>query len=112
MKKFSPKRFHALVDASYAEVRKLIAIKGGEYSGTEDSLANFRRAALNSGVNKETALFIYMSKHYDSIATYVRDLQTGETRPRSESMKGRVHDLIVYLLLFEAMLEEGPDSDA
>lgn len=111
-KKFSPKKFETeIVLPTIEDIQKLMAVKGGEYSGTLDRLANFRRTAEEAGVTKEQALLTFARKHWDAIATYVRDQATGTRRQRSEKMEGRVDDLIVYLLLFKAMLAEGPDSD-
>lgn len=110
-KRYSPKKFDELFATTMDELKKLAQVKGGEYSGDADRLANFRRVAANAGITKETALFTYMSKHWDAISTYVRDNQLGVKRVRSEKMAGRVHDLMVYSLLLLAMLEEGTDGD-
>lgn len=110
-KVFSPKKFEALVLKTNKELARLADVKGGEYSGVVDRLANFRRVGAATGVNKETALMVYMTKHWDALQTYVKDLQTGTERPRSEALAGRVHDLMVYSLLLLAMLEEGADAD-
>jgi hypothetical protein len=49
---------------------------------------------------------IYAGKHWDAISQYIKDIQTGKERHRLESLSGRADDLIVYLLLFKAMLME------
>ncbi len=110
-KKFSPKKFETEVVApTLEEINKLMTVKGAEYSGVLDRLANFRKGAEDCGVTKETILLIYMNKHYDAIKTAIKDIQSGTSRKRSEPRSGRVDDMIVYLLLFKAMLVEGPDD--
>lgn len=98
--------FEKLVDESVAQMRELLIVKGGEYAGSEDRLANFKRGAGLTGATAMQVLFIYLSKHYDAIATYIRDDAVNVERPRSESIRGRVHDALNYLLLLEALIVE------
>lgn len=99
-------RFTKLVDETWGELTSLLHVKGGEYSGYDDRLANFKRSALDAGTTPLQALLIFMGKHYDAVKTYIRDDAAGNIRPASEPIDGRVHDLINYLLLFKAMLVE------
>lgn len=98
--------FTKLFDESVSRCRELLVIKGGEYAGSEDRLANFKRGAELTGCTPLQCLFIYMSKHYDALATYVRDDANGEVRVRSEPISGRVDDLINYGFLLQALLVE------
>lgn len=84
----------------------LLVVKGGEYAGSEDRLANFRRGAALAGVTPLQVAMIYASKHWDSISTYVRDMASGHVRPRAESMQGRFQDLANYMLLMAALVKE------
>lgn len=95
-----------LVDATVLELRALLRNKGGEYASDQDVLANFKRGAALVGVNPLTCLFIYLSKHYDAIATYVRDKEEGKDRVRTEPIAGRLDDLINYCLLAKAIIAE------
>lgn len=104
-------RFERLVDAAIAELRDLLIVKGGEYAGSEDRLANFKRGAQLTGASAQQVLFIYLSKHYDAIATYIRDRATGTERRRSEPIEGRIHDAINYLLLLEALVVEDEERE-
>lgn len=106
MKQYSHKQYDALMDKLTEEMKKLASVKGGEYSGDNDRLANFRRNAANLGVPMELIWAVYAAKHWDAIMQYVQDLVSGKTRPRNETIGGRAHDLLVYLTLFCAMLEE------
>jgi hypothetical protein len=98
-------QFNRIFDATVLELRNLLKVKGGEYAN-EDVLANFKRGAALVGVNPLTCLFIYMSKHYDAVATYVKDKQTGQDRPRSEPILGRLDDLMNYAVLAKALIAE------
>lgn len=79
----------------------LLVSKGSEYAGSIDRLANFKRGANLVGVPPETVCFIYMSKHYDAIANYVKTGIQG-----SEPIQGRLHDLTNYCVLLGAIIEE------
>jgi len=103
---FSHAKFDALVKSTMTELERLARVKGGEYAGDQDRLANFRRNAADLGLNMETVWRVYAGKHWDSITQYIRDLQVGKMRERAEPMAGRADDLIVYLILFKAMLAE------
>jgi len=105
-KRFPHVAWTKLVDQTFDEITKLATLKGGEYSGDVDRLANFRRNGVDCGLPMETVWRVYAGKHWDSITQFVKDLQAGKTRERLESLEGRADDLIVYLILFKAMLME------
>lgn len=105
-KTYSHERYDVLVEQIFNRVKHLSKVKGGEYAGDLDRLANFRRNAEALGLNMETIWSVYAAKHWDAIIQYVKDLQGDTTRPRDEPIEGRVNDLIVYLILFRAMIEE------
>lgn len=102
--------FNLLVQETYTESSKLLLLKGGEYSGNVDKLGNFKRGAVLAGVTPLQTLFIYMSKHYDAFATYVRDDAANVDRPRSESINGRLDDLINYCILAKALIVDQVDD--
>lgn len=91
---------------TFAEMKKLGSLKGGEYAGDQDRLANFRRNGANLGLPMETIWAVYAAKHWDAVQQYVKDLNTGKQRERLEGVSGRVDDLLVYLILFKCMLQE------
>jgi hypothetical protein len=103
---YTHERYAQLIDDTIADITKLSALKGGEYAGDQDRLANFRRNALALGMPMESVWAVYAAKHWDAVMQYVMDLNTGKTRERMEPIEGRVNDLIVYLILFKAILEE------
>lgn len=105
-KLYSHAAYDQLVERTISAIRELSTIKGGEYSGDDDRLANFRRNAEKCGVEMTTIWSVYLNKHLDAIQQWVKDCQTGKTRPRSESISGRMDDAIVYLILGKAIVEE------
>lgn len=105
-KTFPHARYDALVEETIATLKKLGQLKGGEYAGDDDRLANFRRNAEALGVPMETVWAVYAAKHIDAVMQFVKDLQTGKTRERLEPLSSRLDDIIVYCILFKAMLEE------
>lgn len=109
-KTFSHKKYDQLVLDTVEELNKLSTLKGGEYAGDTDRLANFRRNALANGVNMLTVWSIYAGKHWDAIQQAVNDSNSGKRRKRLESLAGRADDLIVYLILLKAILLEGEDE--
>jgi hypothetical protein len=109
-KVFSQKKYDALVQETIEQVQQLSSLKGGEYGGDSDRLANFRRNAERLSVNMETVWGVYAAKHWDAIQQYITDKNADKVRKRLESLAGRADDLIVYLILFKAILAEGSDE--
>ncbi len=73
-----------------------------EYAHDDSSpFANFERAAADTGLRREQVLWIFAMKHKDGIAAALK----GHTSQR-EAVRGRINDLIVYLLLYRGMLNE------
>jgi len=95
-----------LLESSIAKIKELSKLKGAEYAGDNDRLANFRDEAKALDLSMETIWCVYTNKHWNAVKQYVKDLQHGVTRPRMESISGRLDDIIVYSLLFKAMIEE------
>lgn len=106
VQEFSHQRYAELIERTFETVRQLGALKGGEYSGDDDRLKNFRRNGDAMGLPMDTIWAVYAGKHWDAIQQYIKDWRTGTERVRLEDIAGRADDLIVYLLLFKAMLEE------
>jgi len=95
-----------LLAETFETVTKLGKLKGAEYSGDQDRLANFRRNSIDLDLPMEVIWRVYAAKHWDAIGQFIRDLLDGMQRPRMETLDGRCDDLIVYLILFKAMLLE------
>lgn len=103
---FPHARYDALVTETFDRIRELGTKKGGEYAGDTDRLANFRRNGVAQDLPMATIWAIYAAKHWDAIQQWIKDDRKGTKRDRLEPIEGRVDDLIVYLLLFKAILEE------
>lgn len=100
--------FEALCKEIQRDTVDILVLKGREYAGSEDRLANFRRNAALTGVEPLTILHVYMAKHWDSFSTFVRDNQKGEVGELSEPIRGRLYDLINYAVLAIALIEDRP----
>ena len=111
-KSFSHADFNTLDKTTVAEINKLATLKGGEYAGDVDRLANFRRNGAALDLPMLTVWAVYAAKHWDAIQQYIVDERKSVTRERLESITGRADDMIVYLLLFKAMVLErnSPES--
>lgn len=79
----------------------LLVSKGAEYAGSEDRLSNFKRGAIDTGASPERVCWIYLSKHLDSLKTFIRTGKQG-----SEPIQGRVVDALNYVILLGALLYE------
>lgn len=102
----TPSEFTRLFDVTITELRMLATVKGGEYATDADRLANFRDAARRTRMSPAQVLLLYLDKHYAAISNYICDEAAGIQRARSEPIEGRVNDMIVYLILYKALLSE------
>lgn len=85
---------------------KLFASKNAEYGDKADILANFRRLAEQQDVPMSTAWMFLAGKHIDTIQQYVKDTRLNKSRNRSEPIRDRIDDLVVYSLLLLAIVAE------
>lgn len=85
---------------------KLFATKNAEYGDKADILANFRRLSDQQGVPMSTAWFFLAGKHIDTITQYVKDVRENKNRARSEPIRDRIDDMVVYSLLLLAIVAE------
>lgn len=88
-----------------ADCIEVLASKGADYTAGHmktDRLHNFRTIATELGVPMEKAWFVYFYKHYASIVKYVKEGQV-----ESEPIRGRIVDCINYLVLLNAIIEDG-----
>ena len=85
---------------------KLFTTKNAEYGDKGDILSNFRRLADAQGVPLSTAWFFLAGKHIDSVTQYVKDARENKMRKRSEPIRDRIDDMVVYSLLLLAIVAE------
>ena len=72
-----------------------------EYAMDEDNVfANFERIANQIDMDREIVLWVYLMKHIDGIASYLKG-----HRSQREDVTGRLTDAIVYLCILWGMIE-------
>jgi len=86
---------------------KLLQAKGDSYAGAQDVTANFKRAASRAKITPLQAWLVLFNKHLDAVERYIR----GENLEDLESLHSRVVDLINYLFLLEAIVDERTDNN-
>lgn len=90
-------------DELLVECRRVLGLKGRDYTiGSVDRLANFRVAAEAFGIRPEIVLGIYFYKHVAAVFSYIK---TGG-QSESEPIRGRIVDVINYMLLLYRMIRE------
>ena len=92
--------FDKLLDKMIEEERGIGTTKAREYT-QGDRLDNFKRLAKELGITPQQVLWVYLKKHLDSIASYVRTQKV-----LSEPIQGRIMDARVYLSLLRGLIEE------
>jgi arsenate reductase-like glutaredoxin family protein len=112
------KKFDIILATIFDNCKKVLCSKGREYQNTEKDdtnvFANFERAGLDLGMNKEEVLWVYFAKHKDSISKFIKDMRNKSIfeieENLSEPIDGRILDAINYLLLLQAMISERRDT--
>lgn len=96
-----------ILEPTHRDLLELCRTKGVEYAGTEDKLANFKKTAVECGLDPMQVLYIFMNKHYNAIQSYIRNKKVF-----SEPIVGRIRDCQLYLALLEGLvLEENEKLD-
>jgi hypothetical protein len=93
--------FDKLLDKMIEEEREIGTKKGIEYTAQDDRLDNFKRLGKELGLDPKVILWVYLKKHLDSIASYIKTNKT-----YSEPIEGRIKDARVYLSLLRGLVEE------
>lgn len=81
--------------------RNLLNSKGVEYAGEQDCLANFKDADI-VGLSSKQKLWVYLSKHMSSIASYIKNGKEYSDEP----IEGRIADARNYLALLYMLIHE------
>lgn len=92
--------FEKIVEKMVVEEKTIGLTKGREYT-QGDRFDNFKRLAEEMNISPKKVLWIYLKKHLDSIASYIK---TNETL--SEPIESRIMDARVYLSLLRGIIEE------
>ena len=105
-KTFTQGELNVIIEDTISAIKLLDKTKGGEYASQQDRLQNFRDNAASLDIDMQLVWRIFAGKHWDAITNFVKDTISKTERPRSEPIEGRVDDLIVYLILFKAILKD------
>lgn len=98
--------FENSIDDLYARLRELTATKGEEYKGRSvNQFKNFEDLAAELGMTREQVLWVYVTKHLNSIRTFIKD---GGKKDYAEPITGRIDDAILYLLILRGMVDLHP----
>lgn len=101
------KDFYELMQSVFEKCAAISKAKGHDYTkGSSDALANFKEAGKDIGVGPIPVCWIFMNKHYQAITNYVKSNGQSESEPISE----RIKDLINYLVLLQALINESNEN--
>ncbi len=76
-----------------------------EYAHDEaNALANFERLAFDLQLAREKVLWVYLKKHLDGVLAWING-----HRSQRENVRGRIVDIIVYLILLWALIDDTPE---
>lgn len=107
--------FYQRTEGFYQECIQIMKTKGGEYAGSEDKFANFKRLSGLQQISPLSIWFTYFTKHFDSLTSFIRRVNKGESVAEvdaslSEPISGRIGDMINYLFILKGMIEEEKSS--
>lgn len=86
----------------WEEIQKLREAGQMEYAhGDSSPFRNFEALAEELGLPREKVLWTYAMKHRDGIVAWLNGHKS-----QREGVRGRINDLIVYLILLRAMIDE------
>ena len=98
--------FDKYQDDLLAKVVSMKNTKGREYANSKDRFANFNRLSERLGISNLSIAWVYVTKHLDSLESYIKNNQTFST----ESIEGRLVDIITYMTLIGGMIKEKGSS--
>lgn len=67
----------------------------------ENALANFEEEARETGITRFQVWRVFANKHWRGVTAWIRG-----HRSQREDVRGRIKDLIVYLVLLWAMIDD------
>lgn len=107
------KDFNIIIETRLSECRRILIEKAKEYAkGDVDKLHNFNKASEITGECREKVLFGFALKHLVSVMDIINDMNNSKTYiPSRELTSEKIGDLINYLLLLEASIEDARNKD-
>lgn len=95
---------HEDIDTFLNECLETMRAKGHDYreGHDDDLLHNFRTVGEDMDIAPEKVWYIYASKHWKAIKTFIKEGGQSESEP----IEGRIKDVIVYLLLLYRRVQE------
>jgi hypothetical protein len=93
------------INAFLEDCLETMRVKGHDYreGNDDDLLHNFRTVGEDADLPMEKVWYIYASKHWKAIKTYIKSGGQSESEP----IEGRIKDIIVYSLLLYRMVNKG-----
>lgn len=90
-----------VAELAFSECAELLGACQKEYVCGDSGFGNFERLSAELDIPREKILWVLAMKHKDGIASWING-----HRSKRESVTGRINDLIVFLVLLRAMVEE------
>ena len=96
-----------LMDDISSKIKDMHTKGSKEYAMNQSNVfANFERIAEQTGHDREMVLWIYLMKHIDGIASYLKGHKS-----QREDVTGRLTDAIVYLCILWGMIEQSNNKE-
>ena len=91
-----------LMSEVFADCQKTREAGQKEYAHDEENaLRNFEQTGLDLGIPREKVLYIFAKKHWDGVLAWING-----HRSQRENVRGRIKDIIVYLILLWSMVDD------
>ena len=94
-----------ILEDLFAEALAVSKAKGAAYSSTEDALSNFKTVSEQTGTTPFQVWSVYFLKHVISVLNAIKQ-NPDKPVEKTESLRGRLIDIIVYAGILEAMSRE------
>jgi hypothetical protein len=95
-----------LMEKVFGELRATREAGQKEYAHKEENaFRNFEQTGADLDIPREKVLYIFAKKHWDGIMAYINGHQS-----QREDVRGRIKDVIVYLILLWAMIDDREES--
>lgn len=103
-------RFNDCIDNRLNECKELLTVKSVEYRRNGNPYHNFNVGAKFTGESSEKVLYGFLLKHLISLQDIVNDVNENKL-PSKEIIAAKVSDIINYMLILEALIEERRNSN-